>query len=159
MMPIITPRAIPVNNFGSGKNTNATFEFYNPSALSRQLAFGQLPIKLCYADVIKPRETITTGLEWIRVAQHPPDADTAYVDLSAWVPPSLITESYKLWWEEWKQQLFTASAHVYRNMIDSEHEIPADIVSLSLILNSFFISNFIGNLLLHFDRLMIQHHH
>jgi len=40
MMAIITPRAIPVNNFGSGKNTNTTYEFYNPSALARQLAFG-----------------------------------------------------------------------------------------------------------------------
>jgi tRNA threonylcarbamoyladenosine modification (KEOPS) complex Pcc1 subunit len=28
-----------------------------------------VPIKLCYADVVKLRETITSGLEWIRVAQ------------------------------------------------------------------------------------------
>jgi len=62
MMAIITPRAIPLNTFGSGENTSATYEFYNPSALARQLAFGQLPIKLCYADVINPRETITSGL-------------------------------------------------------------------------------------------------
>jgi hypothetical protein len=80
---IITPRAIPVNNFGSGKNTNATYEFYNPSALARQLAFGQLPIKLCYADVVKLMETITSGLQWIRIAQLYPYADTTDVDLSA----------------------------------------------------------------------------
>jgi hypothetical protein len=52
-----------VNTFGSGKNTNITYEFYNTSAVSRQLAFGQLPIKLCFADVIKPRETITSGTD------------------------------------------------------------------------------------------------
>jgi len=138
MMAIITPRAIPVNTFGSGKNTNATYEFYNLSALSCQLAFGQLPIKLCYADVIKPMETITRGLEWIRVAQLPPDADIVDVDLLARVPASFITESYKFWREEWKEQLFTTSAHVYWNMIDFEHEIPANVVSLSPILNSFF---------------------
>jgi hypothetical protein len=69
MMAIITPREIPVNSFGSGKNTNTTYDFYNPSALARQLAFGQLPIKLCYADVVKPREVVTSGLEWIRIAQ------------------------------------------------------------------------------------------
>jgi hypothetical protein len=63
MMAIITPRAIPVNTFSSGKNTSATYEFYNPSALAHQLAFGQLPIKLCYADVIKSRETITSDLD------------------------------------------------------------------------------------------------
>jgi len=65
MMAIITPRAIPVNFFGSGKTSNSTYEFYNPSALARQLAFGQLPIGLCYVDVVKPREIITNGLEWI----------------------------------------------------------------------------------------------
>ena len=83
MMAIITPRAIPVNNFGSRKNINTTYEFYNPSALARQLAFGQLPIRLCYADVVKPREIITSGLEWIRIAQLQPDADTTDIDLSA----------------------------------------------------------------------------
>jgi len=40
MMAIITPRVITMNTFGSRKNTNATYEFYNPSALSRQLSFG-----------------------------------------------------------------------------------------------------------------------
>ena len=71
----MTLRAIPVNNFGSGKNSSPTYEFYNPSALARQLAFRQLPIRLCYADVVKPRETITSELEWIRVAQLQPNAD------------------------------------------------------------------------------------
>jgi len=52
MMAVITPRAIPVNFFGSGKTSNQTYEFYNPSVLARQLAFGQLSIALCYADVI-----------------------------------------------------------------------------------------------------------
>jgi len=81
MMEIITPRAIPVNSFGSSKNINTTYEFYNPSALARQLAFGQLPIQLCYADVVKPRETITSGLEWIRIAQLQPDVDMIDIDL------------------------------------------------------------------------------
>ena len=35
MMAIITPRAILANIFDSRKNTNATYELYNPSALSR----------------------------------------------------------------------------------------------------------------------------
>jgi len=34
MMAIITPRAIPVNSFGSGKNINTTYELYNPSAMA-----------------------------------------------------------------------------------------------------------------------------
>ena len=60
MMAIITPRAIPVNSFGSRKNINTIYEFYNPSALARQLAFGELPIRLYFAKVVKPREIITS---------------------------------------------------------------------------------------------------
>jgi hypothetical protein len=108
MMAIITPRTIPVNFLGSGKTSNPTYEFYNPSALARQLAFGQLPIGLCYADVVKPRETITSGLEWIRIAQLQPNADTSDIDLSTWIPALFITQMYKQWWEEWKN---TCSAH------------------------------------------------
>jgi len=93
MMAIITPRAILVSSFGSGKNINTTYMFYNPSALARQLAFGELPIRLCYADVVKLREIITSGLEWIRVAQLQPDSYTTYIDLSAWVPALFITQS------------------------------------------------------------------
>jgi hypothetical protein len=129
MMAIITPRAIPVNTFGSGKNTNTTYEFYNPSAISHQLAFGQLPIKLCFADVIKPRETITCGTEWSRVVRLSPDADITDVDLSIWTPTSFITESSKQWWREWRKQLFATSAHAYRHMIDPEYAIPDDAVS------------------------------
>ena len=62
------------------------------SALARQLAFGQLPIALCYADVIKHREAITNLLEWIRVAQLPPSADT-YADLSEWILALFITQA------------------------------------------------------------------
>jgi len=108
MMALITPRAILVNFFGSGKTSNKTYEFYNPSALARQLAFGQLPIALCYADVIKPREAITSLLEWIRVAQLSPNANTD-ADLSEWVLALFITQAYKQWWEEWKEHLFCRS--------------------------------------------------
>jgi hypothetical protein len=93
MMAISIPRAIPVNSFDSGKNINTTYEFYNPSALARQLAFGQLPIKLCYADVVKPRKIITSGFEWIRIAQLQLEADTTDIDLSTWVPALFITQS------------------------------------------------------------------
>jgi len=137
MMALITPRAIPVNIFGSGKTSNQTYEFYNPSAPARQLAFGQLPIALCYADVIKPREAITNHLEWIRVAQLPPSADTD-ADLSEWIPAAFITQSYKQWWEEWKEHLFCKSALTYHGMIDPQYEIPDNTVSISKPMFQFF---------------------
>jgi len=127
IMAIITPRAIPVNFFGSGKASNMTYEFYNPSALARQLAFGQLPIALCYADVVKPRETITSNLEWIRIAQLPPNTDTD-VDLSVWIPALFITQAYKQWWEVWKEHLLCRSALTYRGMIDPKYKVPDNTV-------------------------------
>ena len=129
MIAIVTPRAIPVNFFGSTKTSPQTYEFYNPSALARQLAFGQLPIALPYADVIKPREPIANFLEWIRVAQLPPNADTD-ADLSEWVPAAFITQAYKLWWAEWKEHLFCKSASSYRGMIDPEYQVSDDAVSI-----------------------------
>jgi hypothetical protein len=58
-----------------------------------------------------------------------PDVDATDVGLSTWMPASFITESYKLWWQEWKGQLFTTSVHTYWHMIDPEHVIPDDVVS------------------------------
>jgi len=128
MMALITPRVIPVNFFGSGKTSSQTYEFYNPSALARQLVFGRLPIALCYADVIKPREIINNLLKWIRVAQLAPNADTD-VDLSEWVPVLFVTQAYKQWWEEWKEHLFCRSALTYRGMIDPQYKVPDNTVS------------------------------
>ena len=142
MMAIITPRAIPVNFFGTGKNSNLTYEFYNPSALARQLAFGQLPIALCYADVVKPREIITSGLEWIRIAQLPPNADTSDIDLSAWIPALFITQAYKQWWAEWKEHLFCRSALTYRGMIDSTYKVPENTVSLQPMPQSYYFRSY-----------------
>jgi hypothetical protein len=95
--------------------------------------------------VIKPRETITSGLDWIKVAQLPSDADTTDIDLSTWVLTSFITKSYKSWWQEWRGQLFAASAHTYQHLINSEHVIPDDAVSFLPTLSPFFVFNFIGN--------------
>jgi hypothetical protein len=93
-----------------------------------------LPIELCYADVVKPREIITNGPEWIRIATLQPDADIIDIDLLACVPALFVTQSYKSWWEEWKEHLFKVSAHMYRNKINPEHEVPDDVVSLFPIL-------------------------
>jgi len=80
--------------------------------------------------VIKPREAITNLLEWIRVAQLSPNADTD-ADLSEWVPALFITQAYKQRWEEWKEHLFCRSALSYCGMIDPKYKVPDDTVSIS----------------------------
>jgi hypothetical protein len=44
-----------------------SYEFYNPSIAARQLGFGQLPPKLFFADKLKPREAISSGIEFSRI--------------------------------------------------------------------------------------------
>jgi len=86
---------------------------------------------------VKPRETITSGLEWIRIAQLPPNADTSDIDILGWVPALFITEMYKQWWEEWKEHLFCRLALTYRGMIDPKYKVPENTVSLQPMLQSF----------------------
>jgi len=80
--------------------------------------------------VVKLRETIMSGLEWIRIAQLQPNADTTDIDLSAWISALFITQMYKQWWEEWKEHLFGTSALTYRGIIDPNYKVPDNIVSL-----------------------------
>jgi len=79
--------------------------------------------------MVKPRETITSGLEWIRIAQLQPNADTSDIDLSLWMPTLFITQVYKQWWEEWKKHQFSTSALTYRSMIDPKYKVPENTVS------------------------------
>jgi len=97
--------------------------------------------------VVKLRETITSNLEWIRIAQLLPNADTD-VYLSAWIPALSITPAYKQWWEEWKEHLLCRSALTYRGMIDPKYKVPDNIVSIltdvSILSLSFSISNLLS---------------
>jgi len=96
--------------------------------------------------VIKPREIITNNLEWIRIAQLPPNDDTD-IDLLAWIPALFITQAYKQWWEEWKEHLFCRSAFTYRGMIDPKYKVPDNTVSASTDVSIPSFSLSIGNLL------------
>jgi hypothetical protein len=58
----ITPGILPAGFFG-GKVHPRSYEFYYKSVAAHQLAFGQVPIKLFFADATKPREILSTGLE------------------------------------------------------------------------------------------------
>jgi len=92
--------------------------------------------------VVKPREIITSGLEWIRIAQLPPNADTSDIDLSAWIPALFITQVYKQWWAEWKEHLFCRSALTYRGMIDSTYKVPENTVSLQPMPQSYYFHSY-----------------
>lgn len=56
---------LPVNFF-SGRSHQLTYEFYYPTVVARQLGFGQLSPHLFFSDLVKPRETANSGLEYDR---------------------------------------------------------------------------------------------
>jgi hypothetical protein len=41
-----------------------SYEFFCPSIVARQVGFGQLPLALFFANKVKPREVVTTGIEY-----------------------------------------------------------------------------------------------
>jgi hypothetical protein len=46
-----------------------TYEFYNPSFVAYQFGLGQLPPRLFFKDILRPREDISEVLEASRVFQ------------------------------------------------------------------------------------------
>jgi hypothetical protein len=75
------------------------------------MAFGQVPIKQFFADAIKPREILSTGLERSRVMSLAPVATN--IDLDSWCLVSFTTKPFKQWWLEYRQHLFCEPATVY----------------------------------------------
>jgi hypothetical protein len=67
-----------------------SYEFYYPYVAARQLGFGQLPVHLFFTDLVKPRETVSNGLEYDRLKNLVLDADT--IDLEGWIISSFTTK-------------------------------------------------------------------
>jgi hypothetical protein len=88
-----------------------SYEFYYKSVAAHQLAFGQVPIKLFFADATKPREILSTGLERSRVMSLAPVASN--IDLDSWGLVSFTTKPFKQWWSEYHQHLFCEPTMVY----------------------------------------------
>ena len=55
-----------------------TYEFYNPSFVSRQFGLGQLPPQLFFKDILRPREAIGEVMETSRVFQLGSDLPYLY---------------------------------------------------------------------------------
>jgi hypothetical protein len=73
----ITPRIFPVNfTLGRGQ---PSYEFYHPSAVARQLGFGQVPIRLFFANKVQARDAIKSPLAYNRLKNLEPDASTIYL--------------------------------------------------------------------------------
>jgi hypothetical protein len=71
----ITPGILPVNFF-IGRSHQPSYEFYYPSVAAHQLGFDQLPVRLFFTNLVKPRETVSNRLEHDRLKNLVLDAET-----------------------------------------------------------------------------------
>ena len=117
----ITQGILPVDFF-TGRSRRPSYEFYYPSIAARQLGFSQLSIHLFFADLVKPRETVTNGLEYDRLKNMMPDAET--IDLEGWLISSFTTKPFNQWWLEWSLHLFYVSAKIYCQKFDPSFIVP-----------------------------------
>lgn len=113
---IIRPCALPTGFYHSrGKTSNPdhfpSYEFYNPSFVSRQLGFGQLPPFLYFLNILKPREGISIALQSNRIFTLG-DSFSQYT-LSEWKLSPISSVLYDGWWEEWHAHIFCKSALGY----------------------------------------------
>jgi hypothetical protein len=132
----ITPGILPVDFF-IGRSHQPSYEFYYPSVAARQLGFGQLPVRLFFTDLVKPRETISNLLEYDRLKNLVLDAET--IDLEGWIISSFTTKPFRQWWLEWGLHLFCASAKTYCQQLDPDFIVPDDEVTCFLLFHKCYI--------------------
>jgi hypothetical protein len=92
-----------------------------------QLGFDQLPVRLFFTDLVKPRETVTTGLEYDRLKNLVLDVET--IDLDGWVISSFTTKPFRQWWSARSLHLFFASAKTYCQQFAPIFIVPDDEVT------------------------------
>jgi hypothetical protein len=78
---------------------------------SRQLCFGQVPARLFFADWVKPRETVSSGLEYDRLKNLILDAEN--IDLEGWIISSFTTRPSN---SGGQNGVFTSSVHRLRHI-------------------------------------------
>lgn len=102
-----------------------TYEFYYPSVAARQLGFGQLPIKLYYADKLKPREAINSCLEFSRIRQI--ELALSSIALTEWEYGAFSSSLFDQWWSEWHIHLFCRSAKFYCLTLDTNFDSDSEV--------------------------------
>jgi len=75
------------------------YEFYNPSISARQMGFGQLPPCLFFADKLKPREAVNSGLEFNKILQF--ERSLPVEIMKEWNCQPFSSSSFNTWWQEW----------------------------------------------------------
>jgi hypothetical protein len=75
------------------------YEFFCPSMVARQMGFGQLSLALFFADKVKPREIVNTGIEYNRTLHF--QQSLLLEAISRWECIPFSSTTFDHWWQEW----------------------------------------------------------
>jgi hypothetical protein len=127
---LIRPSLLPVEIRHGREKPPTSYEFYYPSVVARQMGFDQLPLALYFADTVKPREAVNTGLEYNRILHFEqallPEA------ISGWDCTPFTSSSYDHWWQEWSQHIFNAPESTYCSLLDPDFEATPEVCFIHL---------------------------
>jgi len=103
-----------------------TSEFYNPSFVSHQFGLGQLPPRLFFKNILKPREDISDVLEASRAFQL--GSDLPSFSLHDWVRASFSSNLFDSWWQEWRSHLFCGPVYPLCIALDGEFGSDSEVI-------------------------------
>ena len=135
----IKPCVLPVEfRHGRGKMVKGSstlgnplaYEFYNPSFVARQFGLGQLPPRLFFENILKPREDVSDMLEASRIFQL--GSDLPSFSLHDWARASFSSNLFDSWWQEWRSHLFCGQVHPLCIALDGEFASDSDVIFHSL---------------------------
>ena len=107
-----------------------TYEFYNPSFVAYQFSLGQLPPRLFFKNILKPREDISEVMESSRVLQL--GSDLPSLCLHDWIKVSFSSTLFDSWWQEWRSHLFCGLVHPLCIALDGEFASDSEVTFHSL---------------------------
>ena len=107
-----------------------TYEFNNPFFVARQFGLGQLPPRLFFKNILKPREGISDALEASRVFQL--GSDLPSFSLHDWVRASFSSNLFDSWWQEWHSHLFCGPVYPLCIALDREFASDSEVIFHSL---------------------------
>jgi hypothetical protein len=103
-----------------------TYEFYNPNFVARQFGLGQLPPRLFFSNLLRPRESTTEGIEASRVFRL--GTDLLSFHLEEWSRATFSSSLFDSWWQGWHSHLFCGPAHARCMALDEDFSSDSEVI-------------------------------
>jgi len=119
-LKILRPSLLPIEVRHGIEKPSTSYEFLCPSIVARQMGFGQLPPALFFADKVKPREIVTTGIEYNRILHF--EQSLLPEAINGWECTPFTSTAFDHWWQEWSQHIFSAPVSTYFSLLDPDFQ-------------------------------------